>query len=60
MIAILTYIIRFVFLLILLVAFLIALTGSLWVLKVFVQWFVDIDYVEFCKTYIDKYLNKEV
>lgn len=54
MIAILTYIIRFVFLLILLVAFLIALISSLWVLKVFVQWFIDIDYVEFCKTYIEK------
>lgn len=54
MIAILTYIIRFVFLLILLVAFLITLISSLWVLKVFVQWFIDIDYVEFCKTYIEK------
>lgn len=45
---------------ILLIAYLIVVIGGLWVLRVAIDWWLDIDYVKKLKTWVEKQNDKEL
>ena len=60
MLTLIVYLSRLLVLILLLVAILIAVVGSLWVLRITIQWCLEIDYVEFVKRHIDNYKKNKV